>query len=241
MSDFENEETEEIEFEVLEKIQLFHQDFDLVLEYTFGKIDFIATDEKDHFLLSIETARKIVSEIKKEYGVKLNVDTTVDTHLDLLVFLDSFLGEKVSLLDPKLAANIFVLESFDELDQDIGGWNRLSFAAIYAQQLQNEENSDFESEDDEDDETSAEGTDFFDELVVKQIANMMERGKTSKEVLEEFMNHIIMDMLESKEELSNEEAFEKFLEIAQKRDDSGIKSVSSQAKEKDSDDEPDPQ
>ena len=214
MSDFENDETQEIEFVALDKIQALHDDFEQCLEYRFGKSDFVEDTEKQHFLLKSEIAKSIVLEIEKSFGSKISLDLTSDSPIDLLVFLNILIGEELSNTEPKLGINLFVVEAFDELEQDIGAWRYLDKDTVNAENS----NSWFE-----DPSLDAEGDTNFDSLVsmdesfLEQLTQMLQEDESTKEMLENFMNHLVMDMLESKGDLTNEEALQKFLEIAKKR------------------------
>lgn len=257
MSDFENEGMEEIEFAALEKLQFFHDGSERVLVYAFGKNDFVYDKEKDHFLLKHEIAQQIVAELEKEYLVKLKFDSTTDAPLDLLVFLDLFIGDEISISEPKFTANIFVVEDFNDLELVNGAWEYLSLAEFQAQQeLENFawfSGGDIDDEDDAYDEAYDEYAgeydessplEMFDDTMVEQLEEMMNQGEGSKELLENFMNQLVLDMLGSRNNLSDEEALQKFLNIVRKRTESNDNAVEPQVvvtKQQESDDESDPE
>jgi hypothetical protein len=257
MSDFENEGMEEIEFAALEKLQFFHEDSKRVLVYAFGRNDFAHDKEKNHFLLKKEIAQQILAELEKEYHVKLNLDLT-DVHVDLLVFLDLFMGDEISASEPKFTANIFVVEDFNDLELVNGAWEYLSLAEFQAQQelenfawFRNADDGYDEYDDEYDDKYDDYDGEYdespplslFDDTMVEQLEEMMSQGETSKELLEKFMNQLVLDMLESRGNLSDGEALQKFLDIVQKRVRSSEKTITDPEitpEQKESDDDPDP-
>jgi len=80
--------------------------------------------------------------------------------------------------------------------------------------------------------------------MVEQLEEMMNQGEGSKELLENFMNQLVLDMLGSRNNLSDEEALQKFLNIVRKRTESNDNAVEPQVvvtKQQESDDESDPE
>jgi len=230
MSDFENDDNEEIEFVALDKLQISHEKFEQCLEYTFGKNDFVEDTEKQHFLLKFEIAQSILAEIETHFGSKIPLDLSSKAPIDLIVFLNTFIGDDLSNTEPDVAINIFVVEDFDDLDRELGVWKQLDKATM----LSENRNEWFDDSD-----LDAEGYSAFeslasmDETFLHQLSQLMEQDESGKEMLETFMNHLVMDMLETKGELSNEEALEKFLEISKRRnqdDPNGVESDAEKSK-----------
>ena len=85
---------------------------------------------------------------------------------------------------------------------------------------------------------------MFDDTMVEQLEEMMNQGEGSKELLENFMNQLVLDMIGSRNNLSDEEALQKFLNIVRKRTESNDNAVEPQVvvtKQQESDDESDPE
>lgn len=209
MNDFQDD-VESVEFVAIDKIQILHQDYELCLEYTFGKNDFVEDTEKQHFLLKFEIIQSIVVEIEKHFGSKISLDLPNNEPVDLLVFLDTLVNEDLSNAEPNLAINIFVVEDFSDLDQEDGVWNHLDRDEVLA-----ENSNTWFGESDSDDEDS---TTFMDDAFLQQLGQLLGEKESSKEMLEDFMNHLIMNMLDGQGDLTDDEALQKFLEIVKKRE-----------------------